>query len=154
MRKLAGSVLGAIAMIGGVACMQVASAAASTVPNAETVVFSGSGHGTFAGKATSFRFSVSCQERKTGKPQSGVCSGGSMSFTSLSLVRNVKGTMVEGRDDHYTMTVSSSDGAVRCVLSNVTPITSGATNTIKVSCSKPSGTGKSTKASVTVETGP
>ena len=144
------TVVGAVAVLAQLG----SGASASSLSNAEVVVFSGTGHGTFGGMSTAFGFSVSCQEPSTSKPIAGRCVGGAMAFTKLGLVKQVTGSLAESPEDNYTATVHSGDGSISCVLSNMPPITSGKSNTVNVNCSNPSGSGTSTNASIVVETGP
>ena len=154
MKRIVVSLITATALGAVAALVQVGSgASAASLPNAEVVVLSGTGHGTFGGVATAFGFSVSCQEQTT-HPNAGRCVGGATAFTKLGLVKQVTGSVAEGPDDHYTATVNSGDGKITCVLDNVAPISSGPTNTVNASCSNPSGSGTSTNASIVIEAGP
>ncbi len=125
---------------------------ADAANNSEQVVFSTSGgSGTFGGKATGFGFWIWC-EGQSSNPYQGACNG-SMYFYALGIVKHVAGMVTETATDTYQMdVVSTADDSVACTLTNVPPITSGPTNTVNVSCTKPSGSGTAT--SVVKVTGP
>jgi len=119
--------------------------------HSEQVVFSGTGFGNFNSTDTPFGFWVWC-EADSANPYAGRCNG-AMYFYALGITRHVSGVITEPQDSLYTMTVSSSDGAIACALSNPSPATKGPSNTVDAVCSAPSGTGASTTAVVNV-TGP
>jgi hypothetical protein len=123
-------------------------------PDADVVVFTGAGTGTFGGHATDFRFSLSCKEASD-KPNQTLCRGGSMSFDRGKLVRQMTGTLAEDapHTDTYTATVASADGAIACTVHNTAHPVNGPHNTIVISCSKPSGTATITDGIVSDHSG-
>lgn len=112
----------------------VARAAAS-----EQVVFAGQG-GVFtddslAQPITPFGFWIWCQGASANQ-YDGECSG-AMYFYALGITKGVKGT-VTGSGSVFTMNVHSKDGSVNCSLVNATPVLSGPSNLVTVTCTAPS----------------
>ncbi len=97
-----------------------------------------------------FGFWVWCEDPEAANPYAGECHG-SLYFYGIGLTKGVSGTVSEGPDGIYHMTVSSRDGKVACTLWNASPvITRGLTNTVNALCSAPAGTGTSPNTNVQV----
>jgi len=118
--------------------------------NAEQIVFSGTGGGSFAGTPQGFGFWIWCQNENPADQYAGVCQG-AMYFYGLGITTHVFGEVSEGPSGQYTMWVTNG-GNVACTLTNTTEF-SGPRNTVNVSCSSPAGSGTSTNAVVNA-TGP
>ena len=97
-----------------------------------------------------FGFWVWCEDAEAGNPYAGECHG-SLYFYGIALTKGVSGTLSEGPDGIYHMTVSSRDGKVSCTLWNASPvITRGLTNTVNAICAAPAGSGTSPHSVVQV----
>ena len=138
-----------VAALAGV-ILVVAPAASAQPRNAQQIVFSGVGFGTFNATPSPFGFWIWCEDDDADNPYAGACAG-SIYVYALGLTRGVFG-FVSG-DGPHTMHVHSSDNAISCTLTNTLPVTRGPTNTVSMSCSSPAGSGVSTN-SVVVVTGP
>jgi hypothetical protein len=127
--------------------------------SSEQIIFSdsGTGTGTFINPATGksaqtpFGFWVWCEGDST-NPYQGECNG-AMYFYAFAITKHVAGSVSEVSAGTYLMSVASNDGSISCALTNVPPVKSGLSNTVKATCSAPSGSGTDSKAVVKV-TGP
>lgn len=131
---MAGALLALAALI-GVLVLAAATGAAAQPNNSEQVVFASSaspptrgplsgGFGNFAFGGSvlqpgPFGFWVWCEADST-NPYHTFCNG-SLYFYDFGLVKGVFGTVAEGPDGIYTMTLNSADGTVPCKLSNTVP---------------------------------
>ena len=130
-----------------------ASAGQGADHHSEQIIFSGTGFGTFNDTPSPFGFWIWCQDADSSTPYAGVCNGATY-FYALGITKGVNGEVNELSPGVYQMTVSSRNGSsVSCQLTNETPIASGPSNTVDVTCVTPSGAGQSTNAVVNV-TGP
>ena len=141
---------------------------ATPANNAEQVIFSGVGSGTFSGTPTPFGFWVWCSAEGSG-PGKGIyaedfaCQG-ALYFYALGIVKSVfgfngdgvtpfPGGVVQNLDGTYTMRLHSADLVVKgCLLTNASAL-KGPKNTVNLVCAAPAGTGASGTAVVNV-TGP
>jgi hypothetical protein len=100
-----------------------------------------------------FGFWLWCEDPEATNPYAGECHG-SVYFYGIGLTKGVSGSVSEGPDGIYKMTVTSRDGKVACTFWNVSAtITRGLTNTVNAICSAPAGSGTSPNTVVQV-TGP
>lgn len=102
------------------------------------VVFSGGGIFTddsLAAPITPFGFWIWC-EGASSNPYQGECNG-AMYFYALGITKHVSGTAT-GTGRVFTMNVGSNDGSVNCSLTNSTPVLSGPSNLVTVTCTAPS----------------
>ena len=122
--------------------------------NSEQVVFSGvAGAGSTFQNGSPVGFWVWC-EAESENPYDEECNG-SMYFYALGITRHVEGEIVETAEGIYQATVSSTrDGAILdCVIENLAEAVNGPSNSVRVTCTTPSGTATTTTAVVNV-TGP
>ncbi len=113
---------------------------------------SGTGHGNFNGTDTPFGFWIWCQ------PVSGNAYGtdcaGSVYFYHLGITVGVDGAVTyfsqSGDTLAFAVTVSSvpNNALSNCVFSYSGTVSQGATNTVNLTCGKPTGTGTDTKVAI------
>jgi hypothetical protein len=135
--------------------MLVGAAAAQPANNAEQVIFSGTGSGTFNSVNQGFGFWIWCQNSNPAGQYSGVCQG-AMYFYGLGITKHVFGEVSEigtntDGSDRYRMDVTNGTN-VSCTLKNWSG-GKGPHNNVSVWCSSPSGSGSSNNAVVNA-TGP
>lgn len=124
---------------------------AAAIGSSEQVVFSGVGFADAGDCSTPVGFWIWC-EADSENPYAGRCSG-AMYLYFRGITKGVKGTISEGPDHIYTMTVHSNDGVISdASLHNVSPtITRGPTNWVDFSVTAPCGGSPTT---VSGSTGP
>ncbi len=98
----------------------------------------GTGFGTFNGTPTPFGFWIWCQTPLNSNAYGNDCAG-SVYFYHLGIATGVSGS-VSVSGSSYTVTVSGGPVS-SCVFTFSSPFTSGATNTVSLSCGSPSGSG-------------
>ena len=106
----------------------------------------GTGFGTFNGHQTPFGFWIWCQTALNSNAYGADC-GGSMYFYELGI-----STGVDGSISGNTVTVESTprNGSLSCTftLPSFSTVTAGATNTVGLTCSSPSGSGTDNKVAI------
>ncbi len=146
--------------VGGVALAMVAVmlglalAPGAQASGAQQIVFSAqnppsTGSFTSGSVTTPFGFWIWCEGAST-NPYTGRC-GGAMYFYGLAIVRGVQDFAAPTfGTSAVTLHVQSGDGAVHCDLTGPLSPSSGPTNTISVTCMKPSGSGTASNAEVQI----
>ncbi len=114
----------------------------------------GTGKGTFSGSATPFGFWIWCQT--TNNNAYGTACTGAMYFYKLGIAIGVAGSVTSFTSTSstvsFTVSVSSSNGLVsNCIFTfGPSSISSGATNTVGLSCVSPSGSGSDSHVAISV----
>jgi len=131
--------------------------------NQEQIIFSGAATGSFGTPSVAglAYFWIWCKNTAgpNGHTYSTDCEG-SMSFPALGITKGVNGEdgITEPSEGTYVIHVQSrtdNGKSVDCTLTNVPPITSGPTNTVKVSCVSLLTLGSGiTNSAVVISTGP
>ena len=109
----------------------------------------GTGTGTFDGSWTPFGFWIWCQTPLNSNAYGNDCAG-SLYFYKLGITTGVNGSITSTASG-YSVNVSSTPpngAAANCSFTLTTPFSTGATNTVPLSCSSPSGSGTDSKVAI------
>jgi hypothetical protein len=151
-RKFTG-IFAVFTIIIAVVCSGKHSAAAGP---SEQIIFSGVGVAGNGAWQSPVGFWIWCQAEGTGPYSQDQSCAGAMYVYAQGLTKGVQGSVAEGPDGIYTMSVFANDGSLfEAELTNGLPLTKGPRNAVSFSITTPAGTSAGgTNTAVVNVTGP